>query len=101
MHVHPPRELCSHCGARELRWVEPTGRATVQAATLVRRPQEQGGDYCVAQIELEEGPRLASRVMDVAPDKVTVGMPVSAHVGLLDGEPGVVFYDKEQGSREW
>lgn len=101
MHVHPPRARCHHCGAAELKWIEPTGRATVRAATLVRRPQDEGGDYCATQVELEEGPRLESRVLGVAPEKVTVGMPVSAHVGMLDGELGVVFYDKEQGSREW
>lgn len=100
-HMHPPGALCSHCGEADLRWIEPTGRATVQAVTLVQRPPEQGGDYAVADIALEEGPQLRSRVMDVAPEKVTAGMPVSAHVGLLDGELGVVFYNKEQGSREW
>lgn len=101
MHVFPPRASCEHCGAADLRWVEPTGRATVLSVTLVQRPSEAGGSFGAALIELEEGPRLLSRVMDVAPEKVTSGMAVSAHVGLLDGELGVVFYNKEQGSREW
>jgi uncharacterized OB-fold protein len=101
MHVHPPREQCSHCDAPELKWIEPTGRATVQAVRLVQRALDAGGDYALADIMLEEGPLLQSRVMDVAPEKVAVGMPVSAHVGLLEGELGVVFYNKEQGSREW
>lgn len=101
MHMFPPGTICNHCGAADLKWVEPTGRATVLSVTLVQRPRESGGDYAAALIELEEGPQLQSRVMDIAPEKVTSGMPVSAHVGLLDGIPAVVFYNKEQGSREW
>lgn len=101
MHMYPPGTTCDHCGAADLKWVEPTGRATVRSVTLVQRPPEAGGNYAAALIELEEGPRLQSRVMDIAPEKVTSGMPVSAHVGLLDGILAVVFYNKEQGSREW
>jgi hypothetical protein len=26
---------------------------------------------------------------------------VSAHVGLIDDKPAVVFYNKEQGDKEW
>jgi hypothetical protein len=32
---------------------------------------------------------------------VKIGMKVSAHIGLLDGQHAVVFYNKEQGSKEW
>jgi uncharacterized OB-fold protein len=68
---------------------------------VVRQKPEKGGDYNVALIELDEGPRMMSRVMDVDPDKVKIGMKVSAHIGLLDGQHAVVFYNKEQGSKEW
>jgi uncharacterized OB-fold protein len=44
---------------------------------------------------------MMSRVMDVDPDQVTIGMAVSAHVGLIDDKPAVVFYNKEQGDKEW
>jgi len=52
-------------------------------------------------IDLEEGPRMMSRVMDVEPTEVTIGMQVSAHVGLVEEKPAVVFYNKEQGDKEW
>ena len=67
----------------------------------MRQKPEKGGDYNVALVELEEGPRMMSRVVDVDPAKVTIGMAVSAHIGLIDGQHAVVFYNKEQGSREW
>ena len=100
-HVFYPRVMCPHCGASELKWVEPTGRGVVYSTSVVRQKPEKGGDYNVALIELDEGPRMMSRVMDVDPDKVKIGMKVSAHIGLLDGQHAVVFYNKEQGSKEW
>jgi uncharacterized OB-fold protein len=73
----------------------------VYSTSVIRQKPEKGGDYNVALIQLEEGPRLLSRVMDVEPDKVTIGMAVSAHIAELDGQRAVVFYNKEQGSKEW
>ncbi|MEI7949463.1 MAG: OB-fold domain-containing protein [Gammaproteobacteria bacterium] len=73
----------------------------VYSTSVVRQKPEKGGDYNVALIELDEGPRMLSRVMDLDPDKVKIGMKVSAHIGLLDGQHAVVFYSKEQGSKEW
>ncbi len=96
-----PRILCKHCGSAALKWVEPTGRGVVYSTSIVRQKPEKGGDYNVALIELEEGPRMLSRVMDVDADKVKIGMQVSAHIAELDGVRAVVFYNKEQGSKEW
>ncbi len=100
-HVFYPRVACPYCGSTGLKWIEPSGRGLVYSTTVVRQKPEKGGDYNVALIDLDEGPRMMGRVMDVDPDKVKIGMVVSAHVGLIDGQPAVVFYNKEQGNREW
>ena len=100
-HVFYPRYLCNHCGSSDLKWVEVSGRGIVYSTSVVRRKPERGGDYNISLIDREEGPRMMSRVMDVDPDQVTIGMAVSAHVGLIDDKPAVVFYNKEQGDKEW
>ncbi len=100
-HVFYPRQLCNHCGSSSLKWVEISGRGTVYSTSVVRRKPERGGDYNISLIDLEEGPRMMSRVMDVEPTEVTIGMQVSAHVGLVEEKPAVVFYNKEQGDKEW
>ena len=100
-HIFYPRVMCNHCGSADLKWVEPTGRGVVYSTSVVRQKPEKGGDYNIALIDLEEGPRMMSRVVDLDPNKVKIGMVVSAHVGTIDGKPAVVFYNKEQGSREW
>lgn len=101
VHVFYPRYLCNHCGSSDMKWVEVSGRGVVYSTSVVRRKPDRGGDYNISLIDLEEGPRIMSRVMDVEPDEVTIGMAVSAHVGLIDDKPAVVFYNKEQGDKEW
>lgn len=78
-------------GERDLEWVEASGRGTVYATTVVRQRPEKGGDYNVALIDLEEGPRMMSRVCDVAPADVRIGMAVDARIDREDSEPLVVF----------
>jgi len=90
-HFYYPRVLCPHCGSKAVEWVAPSGRGTVYATTVVRRKPEQGGDYNVAVIELEEGPRMMSRVDGVAPGQVRIDMRVSVRIVECDGRPLVVF----------
>ncbi len=90
-HVFFPREICPHCGADHLSWVEPSGLGTVYAVTTVRRKADAGGDYNVSLIDLAEGVRLMSRVANLAPDAVRIGQAVKARVQLTDGKGLIVF----------
>lgn len=83
-----PRVVCPHCGADRLRWTAPSGKGTVYSTTVVRRPD---GDYTVCLIDLAEGPRLMSRVVDITPDDVSIGMSVTARIDRGDDQPLVVF----------
>jgi uncharacterized OB-fold protein len=89
--VFYPRLICTACGAGELVWHEASGSGTVYSTTVVRRRPEQGGDYNVALIDLAEGPRLMSRVVDVPPAEVAIGMPVHAAVDRTASGPLLVF----------
>jgi uncharacterized protein len=89
-HVYFPRELCPHCGATGLAWVAPSGRGTVHAITVVRRKAQDGGDYNVSLIDLEEGVRMMSRVEGGGPvrigDAVRLRQPVVGGVVLFEPE---------------
>jgi len=89
--VFYPRLLCTECGASDLTWQAANGAGTVYSTTVVRRRAEQGGDYNVAIIELEEGPRLMSRVVDLPPTEVAIGMPVRAAIDQTAAGPLLVF----------
>lgn len=94
--VFYPRMICPHCGADALAWIEPDGRGTVYATTVVRRKPDAGGDYNVALVDLREGVRLMSRVEGVAPEAVRIGMPVRAQVARQDGHGLVVFVPSKE-----
>ena len=92
-HVFYPRALCPHCGSSNLEWARPTGAGTVYSTTVMRRRPESGGDYNVCLVELEEGPRLMSRVEGVAPTEVRIGMRVKARVAGGGEEGRFIVFD--------
>jgi uncharacterized OB-fold protein len=97
-HVYFPRELCPHCGAHDLAWVEPQGTGSVHAVTTVRRKTDAGGDYNVSLIDLDEGVRMMSRVEGIAPADVQIGQRVRARVAVSEGR-GLVVFDLEGAKR--
>ena len=90
-HVFYPRVAAPGTGEADLEWVEASGEGTVYATTVVRNRPEKGGDYNVALIDLAEGPRMMSRVVEIEPTAVEIGMKVRAKIGDLDGEPQILF----------
>jgi uncharacterized OB-fold protein len=94
-----PRLLCPHCGSRELDWFTPSGRGTVHSTSTVRVKPGKGESYNISLIEMEEGPRLMSRVVDVAVDDVKIGLRVTAFVGEIDGQAVVLFRREEAEPR--
>jgi len=79
-----PRVLCPFTGSETLEWRVSAGRGTVYATTVVY-PAE-GAPFNVALIDCDEGFRLMSRVDDVAPDAVKIGMRVKFRVHRPGGE---------------
>jgi uncharacterized OB-fold protein len=94
-YVFYPRVVAPGTGARDLEWVQPSGRGTVYATTVMRvRPPAQ--PYNVSLVQLEEGPRMMTRVEGVAPDAVKVGMAVRVRIARDDEvQPLVVFEPAE------
>ncbi len=83
--IHPRRPLCPVCGSRRLAEQTSAGRGIVYSTTTVHA---RDGAHNVALVDLEEGIRVMSAVVDVAPGDVRIGMSVRAH---HDGER-VVFH---------
>ena len=78
-HQFYPRKVCIACGDTDVEWVEASGKGTVHTFTVVHRGIPgwvEDGPYVAAVIDLEEGARMTSNVVDCTPRDVTVGMPV-------------------------
>lgn len=98
-YVFFPRIAAPRTGARDLEWVRASGRGTVYATTVMRM-RAPTPSYNVCLVELEEGPRMMSRVEGIAPEEVTIGMAVQARISVdADGQPLVVF-DQAQARTE-
>lgn len=77
---HVPRELCPVCGSWQWQWQRSSGRGTVFTWTTVARALhpafQQDAPYAPVVIEMEEGVRLVSAVIDCPPEQLQIGMPV-------------------------
>jgi uncharacterized protein len=82
--VFYPRVICPHTGSDRLEWRVSAGLGTVYATT-VTHPRE-GAPYNVALIDVDEGFRLMSRVEDIAPEDVRIGMRVKFRVHRPKGD---------------
>ena len=82
--VFYPRVICPFTGSDRLEWRVGSGLGTVYATT-VTHPRE-GAPYNVALIDCDEGFRLMSRVEDVLPEQVKIGMRVKFRVHKPGGE---------------
>ncbi len=80
--VYYPRPLCPGCMSDELAWTPVSGRGVVHAFTIPHRhPNKAFGSeapYVVALVELEEGVRMMTNLVEVepTPEAVQVGMTV-------------------------
>lgn len=85
-----PRVAEPGTGSQDLEWVEATGLGTVYATTLVRvRPPE--ANYNVTIVELDDGPRMLTRIDGVEPGQVAIGMRVHAQIVPFEDQHTVVF----------
>ncbi|RJF91731.1 Zn-ribbon domain-containing OB-fold protein [Noviherbaspirillum saxi] len=89
-HFFYPRVAEPGTGCTDLEWVEASGRGQVYSVTVVRA-KPPSPSYNVALVDLEEGVRMMTRIDDVAPEDVRIGMAVQAKITTEDDLPFVVF----------
>jgi uncharacterized OB-fold protein len=79
-HRFPARDICSRCLSREAGWAPVSGRGEVFSWAVMHQVYHPGFaadvPYAVVVIELEEGARLVSNLVDCPPGDVRAGLPV-------------------------
>lgn len=94
-HQHPPRALCTGCGAMEhLAFVPATGDGVVDACTVVYRAPRPDAEvpYVVARVRLAEGPILLTQLHGAQAETWQIGDAVAVGwADLPDGRALPVF----------
>jgi 3-oxo-4,17-pregnadiene-20-carboxyl-CoA hydratase alpha subunit len=85
---HPPGPMCPECRSLEWDTIEASGRAKIYSFVVNHHPEVPAFDYplVVVLVELEEGVRLVSNVVDLDPADVEIGMPVEVTFVAFDDE---------------
>ena len=88
-----PRPYCPSCASTHVEWKEASGRGTIYSFTVNRRggadlpAYREAGVFVLGYVELEEGPRIMTNIVECDPDSVRIGQTVEA-----------VFHDTGQGT---
>jgi uncharacterized OB-fold protein len=83
---HPPRPGCGNCGSLDWDTIQSSGRGEVYSYVIYHHPPLPGFEtpFAVGLIELDEGVRILSNVIEMPLDEITIGMPVEVTFVAVD-----------------
>ena len=86
-----PRPFCPQCWSRDVEWYEASGRASLYTWSIVYvnelPPWPERLPYCAALVDLEEGPRLMSNVVECEFDALEGGMALEVVFEQVSDDP--------------
>lgn len=76
-----PRPYCPFCMSEDTEWRQASGKATLHTYLINHRPPpgfEADAPYAIAIVQLDEGPRMMTNLVDVeqTPEALTIDMPL-------------------------
>ena len=76
--VFYPRTHCAACQSASLAWRVASGEGVIATYTVVRRgvSADFPAPYIIALIDLAEGPRMMTQIIDAEPEAVSSGLSV-------------------------
>ena len=91
-----PRAACPGCLSTDLKWDELSGRATLFTYTVAVTPTHpafsQGEPLVIALVELEEGPRMTTNIVDCSPENLEIGMALTAVFVAVDEQTTLIKF---------
>ncbi len=96
---HLPTPMCPECSSLEYEWTRVSGRGFVYSYVIVRHPvhpvirenEQTPYNTCMIELEEQEGLRICSNVLQVAPEDISIEMPVQVTFMPAVDEPEVVL----------
>src|SRR5260370_33596854 len=77
--VFYPRAICPHCFSDQLSWIVATGRGTIYSYTVAHQAFGSWATdipFVVSIVELEEGVRMMTRIIDAPRERIAIGVAV-------------------------
>lgn len=93
-----PRLFCPHCHSSRITWIQASGRGRLYSFEIAHQSLNPAfkikPPYILAMIELEEGPRLMSNLINIEPDPqlVKCDMPVEIVYERLTDEVTIPLF---------
>jgi uncharacterized OB-fold protein len=91
----PPRPFCPKCGSREVEVFRASGRGRLYSYVIHHRPA-RGFEppYSIAVVELEEGPRMMTNIVDCpqTPEALVLDMPVEVKFEPVSEDVTLPFF---------
>ncbi|HYA35840.1 MAG TPA: Zn-ribbon domain-containing OB-fold protein [Candidatus Binataceae bacterium] len=88
-----PRAQCTQCLSPKTEWVRCSGRGKIYTFTVTHQNQAAGFreslPYVLAYVELDEGVKLLTNIVECRSEEVKIGMPVE--VIYEDATPAVTL----------
>jgi uncharacterized OB-fold protein len=83
-----PRAMCRRCSADDLEWVPMSGAGTIYSFSVVSRPPapDLPDSYVLGLVDLAEGVRLMTHIVDCPAEAVQIGLPVTLRFEQLTDE---------------
>jgi uncharacterized OB-fold protein len=95
-----PRALCARC-AGQTEWVDASGRGTLYTYTIIRQNRSEAfaplSPYAVGIVELDEGVRMMSNIVDCDVDRLKVGMALEVLILKAADDVGLPFWRPVDG----
>ncbi|MCX5200556.1 Zn-ribbon domain-containing OB-fold protein [Streptomyces sp. NBC_00237] len=92
---HYPREFCPYCWSENGSWERASGRATLYTWSVVHRndlpPYGERVPYVAAVVDLAEGPRMMTEVVDCEEAALRIGAEVEVVFRAGEGYAVPVF----------
>ncbi|WP_434591032.1 Zn-ribbon domain-containing OB-fold protein [Streptomyces sp. A5-4] len=104
---HYPREFCPYCWSEDVGWEPASGRATLYTWSVVHRndlpPFGERVPYVAAVVDLAEGPRMMTEVVDCEEAELRIGMAleVTFRDGEAEGYAVPVFREAQEARASW
>jgi uncharacterized OB-fold protein len=93
---HYPRPWCTNCLHEEPEFVDASGEGTIYTFTVIRRSPIPAFaarvPYVLAFVDLDEGVRIVTNIVDCDPEAVRIGQRVRARFEAIDDEHTVVLF---------